>query len=613
MKKHMKGLVLASVITCFGVATIGAAPYSAGGGAASGGDSVAIGAEAKTTNGLGLIAVGRGAKAEVESEETSGFAMAIGRNSKATKVGSVAMGGNATANGKRTTAAGTEAMATAEKATVFGAGSQATGIGSSVLGADAKAKDTGTVAVGGGAIAGKGDNTVTGAIAVGSGANSTDNESIAIGAVSKADKAGATAMGARAQATGITSTSIGAGSNVSAWNGTSVGARSNIKGNYSSAVGTDNNIEGILSGAFGYKNIVAKRETYVLGNEINATQNNSVILGSKSTDRAATAEKEANLDGLTYGGFAGIGSAANGVVSVGLEGKERQIINVAAGKISENSTDAINGSQLHATQKVVGAIANSMVGILGGDAKVGKDGKLTMSDIGGTGKTTIHEAIGNVKDAVDSVGTKVTGLETTVGSLGEKVTGLDTKVGTLGGKVTGLETQMGSMGEKVNGLEENVGTLNDKIGGLENAAQQIDTRLSGVEGEVRQVGALGAALGALKPLQYDPAEPSQFMVGVGTYRSSSAIALGLAHYKNESTLFHAGFSWANGGKTHLMANGGITWKFGYRSEERNVREEAYKKGPISSVYALEEEVVELRAQVKYLMEEMAAMKGKQVN
>ncbi|AOH38523.1 YadA-like family protein [Dialister pneumosintes] len=85
------------------------------------------------------------------------------------------------------------------------------------------------------------------------------------------------------------------------------------------------------------------------------------------------------------------------------------------------------------------------------------------------------------------------------------------------------------------------------------------------------------------------------MAGFGTYRSSNAIALGIAHYNNESTMMHAGVSYAGGSNHHIMANLGVTWKVGSGATEEAVME-SYRKGPVSSVYALQNEVRDLKAE-----------------
>ena len=143
----------------------------------------------------------------------------------------------------------------------------------------------------------------------------------------------------------------------------------------------------------------------------------------------------------------------------------------------------------------------------------------------------------------------------------------------------------------------NVKQLRDEIGGAVNPLRE----------EVYDVGASAAALGALKPLQYDPLEPTQIMVGYGNYRGSSALAMGVAHYKNESTMFHAGMSWA-GGSSHMMANAGITWKVGSRDSETAVADR-YRKGPISSAYAMQNEMAAMKAQNAGLKGEVADLKA----
>ena len=134
-----------------------------------------------------------------------------------------------------------------------------------------------------------------------------------------------------------------------------------------------------------------------------------------------------------------------------------------------------------------------------------------------------------------------------------------------------------------------------------------DPRVDELGEEVGRVGAQGAALAALKPIQYDPLEPTQIMAGYGNYRGNSAIAMGVAHYKNESTLMHAGVSWA-GGSRHMMANAGVTWKVGNRDSEAAVADR-YRKGPISSAYAMQQEMASVKAQNAGLKTEVSDLKA----
>ena len=126
-----------------------------------------------------------------------------------------------------------------------------------------------------------------------------------------------------------------------------------------------------------------------------------------------------------------------------------------------------------------------------------------------------------------------------------------------------------------------------------------------VAGEVQRVGAHAAAMAALKPIQYDPLEPTQIMAGVGNYRGETAAALGLAHYTNEDTMFNVGVSV---GGNHNMVNAGVTHKFGSSPEKKNIPDR-YKAGPISSVYVMQDEVSSLKkenAEQKYVIADQAA-------
>ncbi|MFQ8945124.1 ESPR-type extended signal peptide-containing protein [Veillonella rogosae] len=134
----------------------------------------------------------------------------------------------------------------------------------------------------------------------------------------------------------------------------------------------------------------------------------------------------------------------------------------------------------------------------------------------------------------------------------------------------------------------------------------VDPRVDQLNEEVGRVGAQGAALSALKPMQYDPLEPTQIMAGYGNYRGNSAIAVGVAHYKNESTMFHGGLSWA-GGSSHMMANAGVTWKVGNKDAEAAVADR-YRKGPISSAYAVQTEMAAMKAQNAGLKGEVSDLK-----
>ena len=121
---------------------------------------------------------------------------------------------------------------------------------------------------------------------------------------------------------------------------------------------------------------------------------------------------------------------------------------------------------------------------------------------------------------------------------------------------------------------------------------QLSSAMRSVDGKIADVGATSAAISGLKPLQYDPLEPTQVLAAVGHYKGSTAAAVGVAHYTNESTMFHMGISL--GGHDNMI-NAGVSYKFG-TSDAKKAVPARYKAGPISSAYVLQDEVTALKAE-----------------
>ena len=215
--------------------------------------------------------------------------------------------------------------ATGGNAIAIGVSAGATGIGASAIGASASA--TGGSSIG-----------------VGTFAEATGNVSTAIGEQAKATENGATALGTKSNASGGGSTAIGSGSQASAQNATALGGGSNAAGNASIAVGVQSS--------------ASAGQSVAIGRHAVADTNDSVALGSYSKTATAVGTSSATVNGITYGGFAG--AAPVGTVSVGDAGAERTITNVAAGRITPTSTDAINGSQLY---QVASKIDNNFTNI----------------------------------------------------------------------------------------------------------------------------------------------------------------------------------------------------------------------------------------------------------
>ena len=223
---------------------------------------------------------------------------------------------------------------------------------------------------------------------------------------------------------------------------------------------------------------------------------------------------------------------------------------------------------------------------------------------------------------INSISNTSTGPKMTFGGNSINVTNGDLNMG--GNKITNLgkgtaTTDAATVGQLTKVTSNNHSVVINKTTDANGApvydlavtgtpgAPAVDPRIDQLGEEIGRVGAQGAALSALKPIQYDPLEPTQIMAGYGNYRGNSAIAMGVAHYKNESTLMHAGVSWA-GGSRHMMANAGVTWKVGNRDSEAAVADR-YRKGPISSTYAMQQEMAAMKAQNAGLKGEVSDLKA----
>ena len=331
---------------------------------ASGLNASAFGSKA-TASGESALALGTGANATADStvaigndsNATGKSSVAVGESTNATGVFATALGDSSTATGNRTIAISVDAKAKADESVAIGSASTSEGIRSIAVGANATATNESA--------------TVIGAHSTG------DIRSTVIGAESEAHNHGF-AGGYQAKATGESSTAIG--------------VRANSTGLSTIAIGSDSVANNKASTAIGQGSQADASYSVALGKAATATHGSSVALGTATTTKAAVAVTEATVGKLTYGGFAGTDATA--VVSVGKEGDHtRQIVNMGAGEISATSTDAINGSQLYATNDVINNVATTVTSVLGGTAKVDSKGNITMTDIGGTGENTVHDAI----------------------------------------------------------------------------------------------------------------------------------------------------------------------------------------------------------------------------
>ena len=242
-------------------------------------------------------------------------------------------------------------------------------------------------------------------------------------------------------------------------------------------------------------------------------------------------------------------------------------------------------------------------------ARTAADGKVTFDVMGDlTGITSISNAAGGPKMTFGGNSINVTNGDLNMD--GNKITKLATGTAKDDAATVGQLTKVTSNNHSVvihKTTDADGAPVYDLAVTGTPGAPAADPRVDMLGEEIGRVGAQGAALSALKPIQYDPLEPTQIMAGYGNYRGNSAVALGVAHYKNESTLIHGGVSWA-GGSSHMMANAGVTWKVGNRDSEAAVADR-YRKGPISSAYAMQQEMAAMKAQNAGLKGEVSDLKA----
>ena len=328
---------------------------------------VTIGNRANSGKGGNAIAIGLMAKAT--NEKVGGNSQtAVGVASYADGEGASAFGATANATGVLATAVGRNSKALAQSASAFGDSASASAWGATAVGVGASAKANNSIAVGSQAVTEGQESTALGrrsyagaqsATALGTGANASAIVSTAVGNGAKASAVQASALGNEAKATGSSSTAIGVRSNSAGSSAIAVGTNSAASANNAVSIGTGSKATGSESTAIGYASKAEGVNSMAMGRESSATHENSVALGSYSVSKAEKSVKEATVGTTTYNGFAG--TAPKGTVSVGTKGRERQIVNVAAGEISATSTDAINGSQLYAVASKISSAANPAV------------------------------------------------------------------------------------------------------------------------------------------------------------------------------------------------------------------------------------------------------------
>ena len=362
---------------------------------------------------------------------------------------------------------------------------------------------------------------------------------------------------------------------------------------------------------------VAENKTNIGKNTDNIAKNkaqidkNTEAIGRKISlggNTGSTDEKSLSTGDVKFNikGENGLTTVANGEdVTVKIDDATKAKIDNAANQDLSNLTDAGKQQVKDLSAWNVTAAGGTVEKVQGGDTvkfqagdnlEVKQDGTtFTYSlakDVKGLNSVTVGDENGP-STKITPAGTTVkdaAGNSTTVNGAGMTINPANAAASPVSLTVDGLNNG----GNQIHGVAPgtadtdavNVSQLKGAQAGLQEAINRVGV-------ETQRVGAHAAAMAALKPIQYDPLEPTQIMAGIGNYRGETAGAIGLAHYKTEDTMFNVGVTL---GSSHNMINAGVTHKFGGSRDRKDAIPERYKAGPISSIYVMQDEVSHLRSQ-----------------
>ena len=362
---------------------------------------------------------------------------------------------------------------------------------------------------------------------------------------------------------------------------------------------------------------VAENKTNIGKNADNIAKNkaqidkNTEAIGRKISlggNTGSTTEKSLSTGDVKFNikGENGLTTVANGEdVTVKIDDATKAKIDNAANQDLSNLTDAGKQQVKDLSAWNVTAAGGTVEKVQGGDTvkfqagdnlEVKQDGTtFTYSlakDVKGLNSVTVGDENGP-STKITPAGTTVkdaAGNATTVNGAGMTINPANSAASPVSLTVDGLNNG----GNQIHGVAPgtadtdavNVSQLKGAQAGLQEAINRVGV-------ETQRVGAHAAAMAALKPIQYDPLEPTQIMAGIGNYRGETAGAIGLAHYKTEDTMFNIGVTL---GASHNMINAGVTHKFGGNRDRKDAIPERYKAGPISSIYVMQDEVSHLRSQ-----------------
>ena len=376
---------------------------------------------------------------------------------------------------------------------------------------------------------------------------------------------------------------------------------------FNRALGTTVNVVGGTTGNGTTNNVVVTANgtdtlTVKLAENIDLGTNGSVTTGKTKISNAGLTSKDAagnttvvNGSGLSFTDNTGAATGPS-ITKDGINAGNKTISNVAT---AVNGTDAVNLTQVRNMISGIGGGAHSTV-------TAGNNIKVTESPDAATNGKVFNVALKDSISVTNVTTTDAAGNTTVTNGNGVTITGASSP--TSPGKTVSLTTDgLNNGGNQIHNVAPGT-SANDAatVGQVQATLSGVNSAFNGLDSKINTTGANAAALAGLKPLQYDPLEPTQIMAAYGHYHNKSAVAVGVAHFTDESTMLHAGVTLDD---QNNMFNVGVTKKVGSSTAKKAIPER-YKGGPISSIYVMNDEITALKEENARIKQENEETKAK---
>ena len=376
---------------------------------------------------------------------------------------------------------------------------------------------------------------------------------------------------------------------------------------FNRALGTTVNVIGGTTGNGTTNNVVVTANgtdtlTVKLAENIDLGTNGSVTTGKTKISNAGLTSKDAagnttvvNGSGLSFTDNTGAATGPS-ITKDGINAGNKTISNVAT---AVNGTDAVNLTQVRNMISGIGGGAHSKV-------TAGNNIKVTESLDTATNGKVFNVALKDSISVTNVTTTDAAGNTTVTNGNGVTITGASSP--TNPGKIVSLTTDgLNNGGNQIHNVAPGTSATDAAtVGQVQATLSGVNSAFNGLDSKINTTGANAAALAGLKPLQYDPLEPTQIMAAYGHYHNKSAVAVGVAHFTDESTMFHAGVTLDD---ENNMFNVGVTKKVGSSTAKKEIPER-YKGGPISSIYVMNDEITALKEENARIKQENEETKAK---